>query len=158
MYGNVKNCLPTLYNDWHNIETRMVQHSIFSSHPSLTAAAVPDRLMLIGPYTTPHSFFVARSSVNATFYFSARTIYFRCHDFTAGVDDNGSGMAALLETVRLVSSLAGTCSSDTTIIFVAFDIHHTSGVRFAQIRIPRANNCFAIRLQRIYFVINEYVA
>ncbi|XP_077990188.1 uncharacterized protein LOC144444583 isoform X2 [Glandiceps talaboti] len=39
-------------------------------------------------------------------------------DATPGVDDNGSGMALLLETARVVSSR---CQPDYTILFVAFD-------------------------------------
>ena len=66
-------------------------------------------------------------------------IYIMCRDIYPGVDDNGSGVAALLETARLMSSLADTCSSDTTILFVAFDIQ--SGVRLAHILHTRPLNC-----------------
>ncbi|KAI0222530.1 hypothetical protein LSAT2_026233 [Lamellibrachia satsuma] len=40
---------------------------------------------------------------------------------TPGVDDNGSGMAALLETARVLTSVAESCTFDTTIIFAALD-------------------------------------
>ncbi|XP_077981850.1 uncharacterized protein YfbL-like [Glandiceps talaboti] len=39
---------------------------------------------------------------------------------TPGVDDNGSGIAALLEAARLVTS--ETCETTNTIVFVAFDL------------------------------------
>ena len=42
-------------------------------------------------------------------------------DAVAGVDDNGSGMAALLETARVLTSVAENCTSNTTIIFAALD-------------------------------------
>ncbi|KAI0222528.1 hypothetical protein LSAT2_026231 [Lamellibrachia satsuma] len=41
---------------------------------------------------------------------------------TPGVDDNGSGMAALLETARVLTSVAESCTFDTTIIFAAIDL------------------------------------
>ncbi|KAI0222531.1 hypothetical protein LSAT2_026234 [Lamellibrachia satsuma] len=41
---------------------------------------------------------------------------------TPGVGDNGSGMAALLETARVLTSVAENCTSNTTIIFAALDL------------------------------------
>ena len=79
VYENVKkNSSNTLQRLAEDRNTNGSAFDFFNIHPLLTAAAVPDRLMPIDPYTTPPpSFFVARSSVNATFYFSARTILFR---------------------------------------------------------------------------------
>ncbi len=41
-------------------------------------------------------------------------------DNTSGVNDNGSGMSALLEIVRLINSY--NCQLSYTLMFVAFDL------------------------------------
>ena len=52
-------------------------------------------------------------------------------DAAAGVDDNGSGMAALLETARVLTSVAESCTFDTTIIFAALDLQRKVSITAA---------------------------